>query len=209
MKKTLLILISAVAVTAVYGQGGFTLDNFYSGNLTTIAIQGSGSPPASINPGNSGDLLGNEYSFAFIWGNGTLNNSSLLVNSWTGDTGDPTPVFGDPGDLTGPVQTGDQGYFYDPNEVWLNTASSTITIEILAWYNGGGTYTTFAQAAAAGVNTGVSGLITGVGLVFGVQSTPTDAYNVPAFTVQSPEPSTMVLAGLGAAAMLLFRRRQS
>jgi hypothetical protein len=205
MKKTLLILISTVAALAVYGQGGFTLDNNNDGNLITIAI----SPPASINPGNSGNFLGSDYSYGFIWGNGTLASTSLLVNSWTGQADTPNPTFGDSGSATGSDNSADQGLFFANGEVILNNAvGSLITIEILAWYNGGGTYTTFAQAAAAGVNTGVSGLITGVALASGT-GFPSDAYYVPAFTVQSPEPSTMVLAGLGAAAMLLFRRRQS
>jgi len=190
-----------VVAAAIYGQGGFVLDNFNTGNLVTIA-----DAPISVNPGNHGDYLGNDYSYAFIWGNGTLTSASQLVNTWTGDTGDPNPVFGDPGDATGPVQTGDQGYFFDINEIFLNTTARTITIEILAWYNGGGRYPTFAAAVAAGVNASTSGLITGVGLVTGVNF-PSGEYYTPVFTLHVPEPTTMVLAGLGAAALWLFRRR--
>lgn len=60
-------------------------------------------------------------------------------------------------------------------------------------------------ASAAGANPGVSQLFT-----INVTAPP-DAANhtiFPAFIIGIPEPSTFALAGLGAAALLLFRRRK-
>ena len=91
-------------------------------------------------------------------------------------------------------------------------AGGTARYGIFAWT---GSETSFDQAAADGEFLGVHGLLE----LFGGVTTPTggagspvpltDTFigmNIPISTI--PEPSTVVLAGLGATALLIFRRRQ-
>ena len=90
-------------------------------------------------------------------------------------------------------------------------AQGAATIQVRAWYDPNHN-TSFGQALAAGVNGGKSALynITLVG-----NTDPTinslDTVGMAPFNVgilSCPEPSTFALAGLGAAALLFFRRRK-
>ncbi len=84
------------------------------------------------------------------------------------------------------------------------------TIEVRAWYDPNHN-TTFAQAQALGVNSGRS---TPYNINLVVFNDPTiqslDSINFQAFCVgaECPEPSTFALSGLGAAAILILRRRK-
>ncbi len=90
--------------------------------------------------------------------------------------------------------------------------SAGATLEIVAWDNSSGLYSTWTQASvawAAGlIAAGESGPVN-VALIGGDVNTPPN-FNTPSFNLYFtiPEPSTFALAGLGAAAMLIFRRRK-
>ena len=91
-------------------------------------------------------------------------------------------------------------------------ALKNISAEIFVWFNNGGAYTTYAEALAAGVNTGRSALMN-IGLATGA-ATPVNLNEagLQNFTVASPvpEPSTLALAGLGGFGMLMaFRRKKA
>jgi len=88
-------------------------------------------------------------------------------------------------------------------------AVGTDTIQVRAWYDPNHN-TTFNQAVAAVVNTGVSALYN---ITSTAQTDPTvpslDTIGFAAFTVGTvgPEPSTFALTGLGAVLFVIFRRR--
>jgi PEP-CTERM motif len=91
--------------------------------------------------------------------------------------------------------------------------SAAATLEVVAWDNSSGNYPTWTQASvawAAGlIAAGKGGAFT-VNNIGGSVNTPP---NMPGQSfnlyIQSiPEPSTFALAGLGAAALLIFRRRK-
>jgi hypothetical protein len=94
-----------------------------------------------------------------------------------------------------------------PTPVGTSMPAGAYTMMARAWFNGG-QYANYDAAKAAGRNTGYS--------IFNLTATafPAGAPNTifTPFTVGSagtvPEPSTFALAGLGAAALLLFRRRK-
>jgi hypothetical protein len=91
---------------------------------------------------------------------------------------------------------------------WL--AGTTYSVYELAWFTGGGAYTTPALAGANDAWVGWSKI---------VQYTPTSGVTQPVFLNAAnlgffgvggtpvPEPATFALAGLGGLAMLMFRRR--
>ena len=88
-------------------------------------------------------------------------------------------------------------------------AGGTGTFQIRAWDNGGGTLLTYDAAIANGRVAGKSALFDVSGLGDGVLTLPADFANFRSFNIGPiPEPSTFVLAGLGAAALVIFRRRK-
>jgi len=98
-------------------------------------------------------------------------------------------------------------------------SGSPATVQLYAWYNDGGKYTTYASALAAGVPTGFS--TTGNVTLGGPGSPPatpaslptgTGANQIGSFSVSGtstvPEPSTIALGVMGASAFLLRLRKK-
>lgn len=84
-------------------------------------------------------------------------------------------------------------------------AAGTGTFQVRAWNNAGGTITTWNDALVRGK----SELFTVAGLGDGILTLPANMENFRSFNIYTvPEPSTFVLAGLGAASLLIFRRRK-
>ena len=118
--------------------------------------------------------------------------------------------------LGGATTTVSGGPNVDGSGLWMAGPRDTglpigpATIEVRAWYDPNHN-TSFDQAVALGVNYGMS-FVYNINLV-STSTDPTiqslDSIGMAAFTVPTvPEPSTFALAGLGAAAMLIFRRRK-
>jgi len=84
--------------------------------------------------------------------------------------------------------------------------TGTITVEAAAWWSADGGYL---QALAANDNAGQSQAVS-LALATGVQLVPNANEIWGPFTVgaNSPEPTTLALCGLGAASLLLFRRKK-
>jgi len=89
--------------------------------------------------------------------------------------------------------------------------SAAATLEIVAWDDSSGLYSTWTLASAAWTSgliaAGKSGSFTVNGIGGSVNTAP--VFASPSFNLYFvPEPSTFALAGLGAAALLIFRRRK-
>jgi hypothetical protein len=86
-------------------------------------------------------------------------------------------------------------------------AGGTATFQIWAWQS---SFASYAAAVAGGGGTGKSVLFNSATSAAGPPPPPpiSLAGLYPGFAVTIPEPSTFALAGLGAAALLLFRRRK-
>jgi hypothetical protein len=89
----------------------------------------------------------------------------------------------------------------------LSAASGVyVTVQVRAWYNGGGAYTSYNQALAAGQNVGES-IPVPVNLALPLaNSTPMEGL-LP-FTTGVPEPQTWTVLFCGAAGWFLTRRRK-
>jgi len=87
------------------------------------------------------------------------------------------------------------------------------TLQLFAWDNTSGNYATAASAwtawKAGTIAGGVSGVFNLNTVIGGDLTAPPVVDGVKSFNLYMiPEPSTMALAGLGAAALLIFRRRK-
>jgi len=203
--KRLLLTLAVVTVSAVtgYSQGQVTFGNVASGNGVSINPN-----PAFAAPGQgaAGAFIGANYSVQLLWApQGTYANTAAFLAAAIGNSG-PVAFYGATGG--GPATDG-AGLFDGgvvPTPAGTSMPAGAYTMAARAWFNGG-TFTTFNAALNAGGNTGYSELFNISAVVF--PATPQTTTFAP-FTVGAvvPEPSTFALAGLGAAALLLFRRRK-
>jgi len=93
------------------------------------------------------------------------------------------------------------------------TSGASATLSLAAWYNGGGTITSLAAAEAAKVPYGWSTpfSLTGLGGTGSPPATPPDLVGLTSFSLVTsavPEPGTITLGLMGAAAFLARRRKQ-
>lgn len=163
--------------------------------------------PSPVTRAHEGAYVGSDYTASLMFVYGTVTNQAEFDSGipflfpadtrFTGTTGN-TPEHGPLIDGAG---------IFDGGIVTLSTAGGArVTVQVLAWYNGGGQYSSYAQAKAAGQDVGESNLVP-LDLALGlVPPTPLDGL-LP-FTVGIPEPSTFVLVALGGAALLLLRLRR-
>lgn len=84
------------------------------------------------------------------------------------------------------------------------------TLELVVWDNSSGLYSTWAEARLAWlgglITAGKSGAFNVANIGGSINSPPN--LLIPTFAFGIPEPGTVVLASLGVAAMLIFRRRK-
>jgi hypothetical protein len=202
MKKLLLLTGFSFAMAVPAFAQGYMDFSYIAG--TGIAVAAPSNPSSQ----QAGWLLGNDYSVEAYMATGTGQTEGSLA-----------PIAASLTSFAGGVTDGvnGSGLWTGPGGAFVNTglAVGGATIEVRAWYNpGGNTYASYAAAQAAGVNTGKT---TVFNITLASSTDPTapsmDSAGMPAFTVSGsvapvPEPSTFALAGLGAAALLIFRRRK-
>jgi hypothetical protein len=193
MKK--LILTSLVATTATVGalaQGTIAADNLNNSSSSLSAASGGLFF-------SSGTLYSGPLNITILGGASasSLSPVTTLLSSDFANAGAGLYF-----DLSG------QGY--PVPGVALN---GNATLEIEAWT---GNFSTYAAASAFGAGDSIATVTfqnaTGGGSVGGAPpNLPVDLVGMPAVNllpVTTPEPSTIALGGLGAAALLLFRRRK-
>jgi len=194
--KRILVTLTAVAVSALtmYGQSRVNFNNYVSGNAMTVGTVNMGATG-----GAPGANIGANYSVQLLWAAGSYADLGLFLGA-NPQSSAPVAFFGATGGSPGTDGAG----LFDGGTVAFGGPAGTYTALVRAWYNNG-QYSTYA-AAFGTANSGQSAL-------FAINATaaPTPAPNTTfvAFNVGIiPEPSTFVLAGLGIASLLLFRRRK-
>ncbi len=201
MKKILTVLVSAVAATAVYGQGYFNFNNLAASGTITIGAQ------HAAGEGNAGDYVGSSYNVGLYYSttaiSGVVDPSTLTFLA-----GSTTAFFGTTGSAgAGHSPAGDGAGLFDGAVATINGTADgqTLYAEAVVWWGGAASYS---AALAAGQNVGVSAVVP-IRLASGTDNTIADMGALTSFTVGIvPEPTTIALGGLGAAALLLFRRRK-
>ncbi|PYJ96869.1 MAG: hypothetical protein DME23_18465 [Verrucomicrobia bacterium] len=84
--------------------------------------------------------------------------------------------------------------------------NGTATLQLRVWDNMGGTITSYAQAVTSNAKHGASNAFD-LGPLGGTLTTPPNLKGLLTFNLVVPEPSTIALGILGAAALLLRRRK--
>jgi hypothetical protein len=202
MKKLLLTLtVVAASALTMYGQGRVLFNNLSAASGITVgaANQGAGG-------GTPGQNVGSTYSIQLMWAPvGNYANDVAFAAAALGSSA-AVNFFG----TTGGGPTSDGAGLFDggtiPNPVGTSMPAGAYSMMARAWFNTG--FASYDLAKAGGRNTGYA--------IFNLTATafPAGAPNTvfTPFTVGTgpiiPEPSTFALAGLGAAALLLFRRRK-
>jgi hypothetical protein len=189
----------------VHGQGNLDFDN--AEVIPGPAPVTISSEPGSFNPagGLGGAYVGVDYTASLYFLNGIVTNQAVFDSS--------NPILFAPADthflgLTGTAPNHgpsvDGAGIFEASQVYLSAATGQrVSIQIRAWYNGGGLYTSYDQALAAGQNVGESNPVSLI-LALG-SSQPPFLDGLSPFTVGIvPEPSVYALLGLGG--LLLFRR---
>lgn len=217
MKKLILAACGVVCAASVFGQGTVVFNNRVVGSVVTHIYAPLASSPGTQQQGNgTADtaagttdwsaytlLTGGGYT-AQLWAAPGQNaaEGSLVAAS-------PTTVMrtgGGAGFVAGVTAT-------LPNVPGDSAAGATA--EVRVWDNRGGTVTSWSAALAlAATDTtyamGASPLFNITATIGGTLNTPPNLVGLQSFNIYTtvPEPSTFALAGLGAAALFIFRRRK-
>jgi hypothetical protein len=243
MKKALTVVSLLAGAVTAYSQGQVYIGDYFNtdfqvtvwspqldgsttltGNSPSSFGNGSttgGDIPAGTQTGYTGVPLGGSATGATApndYANGTLWSVELYAAPGAG---------ADPSTLTGVSGTTSTMYTSSPGQagLWTGTQTATIsgvavsgqaTLQIRAWYNGGGTFTTYESALAAAMPAGQS--TTGSEALGGNQITPPDlpgpgnpgvTGGITSFSVAGvPEPSTIALGLVGASAFLMRLRKK-
>jgi hypothetical protein len=221
MKKPILFLWFLLAASYTHAGGYFNFDNFSgSPNAPTWApaVVTIG-PNGAAGEGAAGAYVGSDYTASafYLPGNfldqATFDSLNPIYFSsadsvFLGTTGNG------PSDPDHNPYIDGAGLFF-ANDIVTLPVTGTVTVQIRVWYNGGGLYTTYDQAVAAGVNLGESNpVLVKLALIPQVPPNldglqPFEAGSLQPFQVgPAPEPTTFALCGLGTAAFLLIRRRK-
>jgi len=181
MKKAILGLLSVGAAASALAQGTVIFENSASsGNIYLGSVSSSHYAQAGT------------YTVALLWAPGgalgAAQGTFQQIGTY-GPAGTSTGFFTDPATLTTP--TGGVGVF-----------------EVEGWT---GSFANYAAAVAAGANAGQSAQFLNSTGNPNPPATPpvnTTGWDGNLVLVPTPEPGTLALGGLGAAALLYFRRRK-
>ena len=204
------VVITLVLVPRAQSQGVIAFDNFFTEPTPTpgtspVTISAA---PRTFNPadGPPSAYVGSNYTASLLFVNGTVTNQALfdsLNPMWLRDA----RFLGSTGTAPDHGWNVDgAGFFYGGEVLLIGQTQFEVTIQVRAWYNGGGIYDSYAQAQSAGHNVGQSNLLP---LYVAPRPGPVvPLLGLQPFTVGIPEPSTFLLAALGGVALLLFRRHR-
>jgi hypothetical protein len=202
MKKLILTTLTSMAAVAAFAQGtvNFVNDGV---NLT--------SPPDRFIRFARGASAGNAYGTNLARAVGTQYAVQLYYGASTAAEGSLIPLTAAPANLRASTSAS--------AGIWINGGSrtfsagaegATLNLQVRVWdINFGATY----EAAVANANNSSS---VGKSAIFTYLVPPSTAApgafllaNFTTFTIDNiPEPASFALAGLGAAALLIFRRRK-
>jgi hypothetical protein len=223
MKKLILAAITVASAASVFAQGTVSFVNRSSTGTThvwygaNIHTQVQGNSPADLPASVAGTTDYAGQGMSLIGTTGGFNGPT----TWAQLIGAPGSAAAEssllPGAGTTTFRTGGAaGNVALVTSTFANIPldAPVATFEMVAWDNSSGLYPTWAQASVAWKNnliaagTSAEFVLNNIG---GTTFTPPNINPaVLSFNIYStvPEPTTAVLAGLGAAALMIFRRRK-
>jgi len=217
MKKLVLTALTLSCAASVFAQGTVVFNNRAGatshvwGTTGSGRISGNGANDTPVGPTSyAGYSLigtaGSPFTAAGTWASllgaqGSGQAESALVAA----SGGGVTTF-----RTGAAAGNNVATTATFNNIAKDAASGTF--EMVAWDNSSGQYSTWALASVAWQNgliaAGKSDLFD-VALIGGDVNTPPNLLNLRSFSIYMvPEPASFALAGLGAAALMIFRRRK-
>jgi len=219
MKKLILAAITVTTAASVFAQGTVSFSNRSSGGTThvystapgTAALQGNGaadSPAGSVVYGSPGYTL-----IGTLGGMSATTTFAQLLSAPGAGAPESSllPALGITTFRTG----GGAGNIVLTTATLNNVApdAAVASLEMVVWDNSSGLYPTWTQASVAwGQNLIAAGRSPefNINNVGGTTFTPPNINpGLQSFSIGIvPEPTTAALAGLGAAALLVFRRRK-
>jgi hypothetical protein len=233
MKKTLILALSVVGAVGAYAQGTVNFAEssadatalVYAPQVGSTGVETTGNSAADTPAGTTaytGGTIGGNNTATGSAGYGNGNNFTAELYGVAGTTATTfnqlsplaqyTSTFatkaGGAGQFLGASPSPDSGI---PGTGLAGGASATLSLA--AWYNGGGTIGTLQAAEAANVPYGWSPLfsLTGLGGSGSPPATPPDLIGLKSFSLitaaPTPEPGTIALGIMGAAAFLARRRK--
>jgi hypothetical protein len=221
MKKLILAAITLTTATSIFAQGTVSFINRLAGTGTTHVYTG-GAPRSGNGPGDIPTGPGDYNGYVLIGTVGGLTASTTFAtligapgsgaaeSSMLASTTPPTTF------RTGPAA----GNIVATTDTFANILPDAAfgTFEMVVWDNSSGLYPTWAEASV-GMSTGALKIVGHsdpfvLAQIGGTTFTPpntvssTPGQGLQSFAIVIPEPTTVALAGLGAAALLIFRRRK-
>lgn len=212
MKKLILAAFALTCAASVFAQGtvlfanriGTTLQApIYGVNPGAPGVQVAGNSPTGIPAGTA------DYGTA-----PKLDGTAYLAQLWGGPNA--TSLSAATGTSLLGFRTGaGAGFIVATSDAAIIagvTTGSSAALQVRAWDTQGGTLMTWAAAEGANANRGMSAIFNsealGGGAVPAANMIGFTSFNLVGAAAVTPEPSTFALAGLGAAALLIFRRRK-
>jgi hypothetical protein len=224
MKKLILAAVATTCAVGVFAQGtivfntrispGGPIVHVYSGGAGQIQGNGATDTPAGST------VFGGGYTLIGTSGGLTASSTFAQLLGASGFNQPESSLVPAAGITT--FRTGAGAGFVAPTTAtFANMAAGApqATIEMVAWDNSSGLYPTWAEASVAWANNliaaGRSGTwnqdsMGGLGTAPNMQNTTDPSQAVHSFNIfiPIPEPTTAALLGLGAAGLLIFRRRK-
>lgn len=210
MKKLILAGCAVSCAVSVFAQGTIVFNNRVVGSVVAPIYAPNPADPSTQQTGNTanGFPVGTT-----VYGGATLAGTGFTAQLWgaPGANAALSSLVPATGYSTAGFRTGAAAGLWttstDAAIIPGAAEGSVATLQVRAWDNSGGTMTTYAAAVAAGLAAGTSALFNSQPL--GGVSAPPNLVGLQSFSlVAAPEPSTFALAGLGAVALLIFRRRK-
>jgi len=218
MKKLALVTLALTCAASVFAQGTVVFGNRFSGSSSYVYKPLAASPTTHQIGNGTGEVpTGPTDWTGYVKIGGTATEAASFLSTLLSANGSGVPESGlSQSTATTTFRSGGAAGNLPANiTATLGNVpkdSAFATLEMVAWDNSSGLYSTWNQASVAWLG----GLIAAgrsnpvnLAAIGGDFNTPPNTVGFQSFNVYTiPEPTSFALAGLGAAAMLIFRRRK-